>query len=44
MGRTMFETFSKYDALYGLFIEDLLNNNKGTKFFTALGKLLFNRE
>ena len=44
MGQSVFKDFSSKDTLYGLYLEDLLNNNKGTKFFAALAKILINKE
>ncbi len=43
MGGTVFKNFTLTDRLYGLYLEDLENNNKQSKFFSCLGKILINK-
>lgn len=44
MGEAIFKDFTLKDAMYSLFREDLLNNNKGTKLFGSLGKIIYNKD
>ncbi len=43
IGSTVFKNFTPTDPLYGLYLEDLENNNKQSKFFSCLGKILINK-